>query len=547
MGGFAPTTISSNPTRLCAMVDAEDLRAQLINEFGSTLETSLVFAILSDYDLSDSSQLQETRYTLEQLQKSAREEEESGFDASASSGAYPCLNNREESQDGSGSGKSLPGWSSSTDDTELSHGFAPPSVDPSSASDLNGEGTTYGDGLDSLDRDSKESMLVEMFPGLKPFDIQWTLKKDVWDMNRSINDLMTQTFMEEIGARQRGIEAFSEPDLLSPVRKGKVKKRNKKTKNRLLDDLNSPITPESPTGSKWDTGKQDVEFIATRTGKSDKEIGSLYHKNGASIRTTIRAVLDAQLLSNAKYDDPLIESTAIDLGHEFPSLSKDLLLPLVQVTHPSTAHAHELAKALIYQPISNKSNIQIEFRHAPLELDVAIPKPKASTASNLGLTLDTANTLAARYTKEREDAFTQARAAYRKGKSDHLMGGAAAYYSEVGRTADSRLKSAQSAAADTLAASQSSKSQLDLHGLNVQDGRRIAKERVTNWWHELGESRISGRGGATEYRIITGVGYHSEGGKSKLAPAILKMLMQDGWKVQVGTGFLVVTGIAKKK
>jgi hypothetical protein len=81
----------------------------------------------------------------------------------------------------------------------------------------------------------------------------------------------------------------------------------------------------------------------------------------------------------------------------------------------------------------------------------------------------------------------------------------------------------------------------------VQDGKRIAKERVTTWWHELGESRISGRGVAAEFRIVTGVGYHSEGGKSKLAPAILKMLMNEGWKVKVETGVLVVTGIAKKK
>jgi len=123
------------------------------------------------------------------------------------------------------------------------------------------------------------------------------------------------------------------------------------------------------------------------------------------------------------------------------------------------------------------------------------------------------------------------------------MGGVAAYYSELGRTADSQLKSARSATADALVAGQSSMTQLDLHGVNVQDGKRIAKERVTSWWHELGESRISGRGVATQYNIVTGVGYHSEGGRGKLAPAILKMLMKDGWKVQVGTGVLTVTGV----
>lgn len=505
----------------------------------------MVFAILSDFNLTDRSQFKAARETLEELQKSAKEEEESGFDASASSGADALVHNGEGSARGdndSGSGKSLPGWSSSTDDTELTHGLSSLDIDGSSASDNNGEETTYAAELNSLNHETKESMLVELFPGLKPFDIKWTLKKDKWDINKAINDLMTQSFMEESGTRQRGIEAFSETDLSSPVRKGKGKK-----KRRALDDLSSLTTPDSPTGSKWDTGKQDIEFIAARTAKSLEEIGSLYHKNGASIRATIVAILEAQASLKIECGDPLVESSAIDLGHEFPSLPLHLLMPLVQVTHPSTANAHELAKALIFQPTTNKPNIQFEFRHAPLELDAELPKPKSSIRSNLGLTLDTANGLASKYAKEREEAFTQARAAYRKGKSNHLMGGAAAYYSELGRAADSRLKAAQSAVADALVASQSANTQLDLHGVNVQDGKRIAKERVANWWHELGESRINGRGVAAEYRIVTGVGYHSEGGKGKLAPAILKMLMNDGWKVQVGTGVLVVTGIAKRK
>jgi hypothetical protein len=513
------------------------------NAFSSTLETSLIFAILSDFDLSHPSQLQAAQDTLKELQNSAKEEEETGFDASASSGVHNREGGRGDNE--SGSGQSLPGWSSSTDDTELSYGIHSIDLDGSSSSDLNGEETTYGIELDSLDQETKESMLVEMFPRLKPFDIKWTLKKDEWDMNKSINDLMTQSFMEETGTRQRGIAAFSETDLSSPGQTGKGKKKKKK-QNRALDDLSSPINPKLPTGSRWDTGKHDVEFIATRTSKSTKEIGAAYHKNGASLRATIMTLLEAQAALKIECDDPLIEGSAIDLSHEFPSLPLHLLLPLIQVTHPSTANAHELAKALVYQPASTKSNIQIEFRHAPLEVDVALLKPKTSTASNIRLTLDTATGLATKYTREREEAFTQARAAYRKGKSDHLMGGASAYYSEIGRAADSRLKSAQSAAADALVDSQSSKTQLDLHGINVQDGKRIAKERVTSWWHELGESRISGRGVTAEYRIVTGVGYHSEGGKSKLAPAILKMLMNDGWKVQVGTGVLVVTGIAKK-
>ena len=498
----------------------------------------MVSAILSDYNVLDPYQSQAARDTLVKLQKSAKEEEDTGFDASASSGVY---NGAASQGNDSSIGKSLPGWSSSTDDTELSNRVSSLNSERSAANDSNEKDATYGAELDSLDQGSKELMLIEMFPGLKQFDIHWTLKKDRWDIGRSINDLMTQSFMEETGVSRRGIEAFSEVDLSGPARKGKGRK-----KKRVLQDLSNPATPESPTGSKWDTGRQDIDFVSTRTGKSITEITSLYYQSGASIRTTIIAVLEAHAALKFACDDPLIDSNVIDLRHEFPSIQRHLLLPLVQVTHPSKAHAHELAKALVYQPGQTKSSIQIEFRHAPLGLDLTPPDPKASNASSSELSLDTANGLATKYTKEREEAFTQAQAAYRRGKSDHLMGGATAYYSEVGRTAGLRLKTAQSAAADALVANQSSGTQLDLHGVTVQDGKRIAKERVTNWWHELGESRIKGKGISAEYKIVTGVGYHSEGGRGRLAPAILKMLMQDGWKVQVGTGVLVVTGIAKK-
>jgi hypothetical protein len=49
------------------------------------------------------------------------------------------------------------------------------------------------------------------------------------------------------------------------------------------------------------------------------------------------------------------------------------------------------------------------------------------------------------------------------------------------------------------------------------------------------------------YRIVTGLGRHSEGGRGKIGPAVLKTLMSEGWKVEVGTGELRVTGLARRK
>jgi hypothetical protein len=147
------------------------------------------------------------------------------------------------------------------------------------------------------------------------------------------------------------------------------------------------------------------------------------------------------------------------------------------------------------------------------------------------------------YRSLRDTAFNQAAAAYKKGKSDPLMGGAAAYYSSVGRDLDARLRAAAAAEADALVAAQSSDEILDLHGVNVREAVRISRDKVLLWWAKKGMS-----GGAVGgYRIVIGKGTHSVGGKSKLGPAVGGMLIREGWMVEVGSGVLVVTGQAGKR
>lgn len=104
------------------------------------------------------------------------------------------------------------------------------------------------------------------------------------------------------------------------------------------------------------------------------------------------------------------------------------------------------------------------------------------------------------------------------------------------------------AAADALAARQSSESGVDLHGLGVRDAVRIARERVQGWWERSGRGEWVGtrKGGGGEFRVVTGVGRHSEGGRGRLGPAVGGMLVREGWKVEVGTGVLVVSGRARK-
>ena len=484
------------------------------------------------------------------MRESAEVEEISGFDASGSNRDDAAPQNGPESGNGdndSGSGKSLPEWSSNTDDTSLSQGMSSLEYEDTSEAGLEArraEETAYVGEMDSLDEEGKVSLLAGIFPSLTRFDVSWSLRKHKWNTNSAINDLLTQSFLEQSGYRIHGIEAFSETNLSSP-RKGKGKKK----KNRRTVESPSISRPESPSVNKWTSTKEDVDFISSRTAMPIDQVTSLYHKNGGSVRNTVSSIVDAHLTLGLDLNDPIIQSRAIDLGHEFPTIPTEKLEAIVTIAHPSTTCAHDLAKSLMVPP-SNEPKIQIELRHSPLQLDPATVKTKPKSHNALypeGMSLEEASAMAKKHQNIRDTSFQQARAAYRKGKSDHLMSGAAAYYSQQGRDADALTKQAQSAAAEALVNEQSTRFELDLHGVNVNDAKRIAKEKVTTWWHELGECRITGPGVGSTYRIVTGVGNHSEGGVGKLGPAVCKMLMRDGWKVEVGTGILIVMGWAKTK
>ena len=88
-----------------------------------------------------------------------------------------------------------------------------------------------------------------------------------------------------------------------------------------------------------------------------------------------------------------------------------------------------------------------------------------------------------------------------------------------------------------------------MHGVDVLNGVRIARERTQGWWEALGESKVNGRVGAgdrsTGFNVIVGKGTHSEGGKGKLGPAVSKALRSDGWKIEGAGAVIVVKGRQK--
>ena len=112
------------------------------------------------------------------------------------------------------------------------------------------------------------------------------------------------------------------------------------------------------------------------------------------------------------------------------------------------------------------------------------------------------------------------------------------------------------AEADALAAQQSDGSHVDLHWLLVADAVRVAREHVEGWWR--GRSSTGGReegahgGGGKDaagegFKVVTGRGLHSEGGRARLRPAVLSALHDDGWRVEVEMGYFVVRGRRRKR
>lgn len=530
-------------------------------EYADTLDTSTLLAIIGDFDLSDPTQLATARQTLDLLKESAETEQESGFDPSGAGGVdllhEGSGNARVDNE--SGSARSAQGWRSQTDDTStMSHEFASLDLEGSQHSEPGAYTSwrespeySYTSEIDGLNEEDKEKTLIGIFPSLKPFDIKWTLKKYKGDASLAIDELMTQSFLVESGGRRRGIEAFSESDIPSRPRKGK----NKKKRGIRLEDhvegahTGSPLPLQSPIESKWDMGKKDVEFLAEKTGMPYQQISTMYHQNGASLPNTISALISAHEAINIDQDDPVVQINAYELQEHFTSFPISHLEALIQLTQPSLSNARDLAKALTYHS-ARKGGIHIDFRHTPIDLSSENKPRSKSTARNAvypdrPLDKTSAAALANNYHNARDTAFMQASAAYRKGKSDHLMGGAAAYYSQVGRDADARARALDSARADALVASQSSRAELDLHGVSVKDAVRIASDKVSEWWERERLKEGGARRGG-EYRIVTGIGRHSEGGKGKLGPAVGKMLIREGWKVEVMTGVLVVTGLARR-
>lgn len=455
-----------------------------------------------------------------------------------------------------------------TDMTSLS---VPDAAEDALLSDTDAEtGASVAKALnfEGLDPDGKHALLVDMFPTLRDMTIKSALSSSGGSFSRTVEELLNQVFFEQEAEDPgstttvaKGIDGFADDG----ERRGrKVKGKRKGRRFDASDERGEGSQASAKAGtetmdSKWDAMRKDVEFITSRTKLSMQTVASAYHENGASISLALWALLesDGKTVDEMTVDESSLQAQALELGQSFPKLSPRHIEALIRLSYPSPASAYELAQELTTRPKRKpQSGIEIITKLPPIESTLSPPANKPKPPPQTRVSAAEALAQSTRYDHARQTALSQASAAYRKAKSDPLMGGVAGHYSREAREHDARARQYSAAAADALVQAQSTGRELDLHGVTVKDAVRIARESVTAWWAGLGDERFyPGAGGGGDrlpvadhraYRIVTGVGRHSQDGRGKLGPAVGRMLLREGWKVRIGEGVLTVTGVARR-
>lgn len=494
---------------------------------------------------------------------SASTEQLTEFDASGSSGGPVRDSPGKHSSDVESNADTWATRTTLTDATHLSNELSALSVDGRSAtgSEESWEGGYYKD-IEQYDTKNKEQLLADTFPNLRPELVAYTLKKCNDDFSKATDELLNHVYFEdartspteEAAPVAKGIDAFFEGHHVpNKSKKGKGKRKQKvslydmSSGNSSGTDFSGPATP-----NRWQNSSRDVEFITARTKLPAKVVSSLYHEKSASLSATILAFVNRDMKANEKEEpDAGFVVDAMTLNEDFPSIGLDQALALVRLADGSPDKARDMAKALTEQPASEtggKGGIKLDFRYAPVNLEGDEPQARALPALPSSIRPHSTASIGLR----RSEAYQKAAEAHRKGRSGNgYMKAAAGYYSQEARDLGANMKVMSQADADALVAQQSSSTILDLHGVTVADATRIARQRTQMWWNSLGEQRIAeyggARGGVGSYRIVVGLGRHSADGRGKLGPAVVKALVKEGWKVEVGSGELLVTGMNKRR
>ncbi|CAP66879.1 uncharacterized protein PODANS_4_6300 [Podospora anserina S mat+] len=419
MGGNGPLDAG---TQTCA----ERNRKQLIDDFGSVLEESLIILLTQDYDIEKD--YDEITRVLRGLAESATAEAATGFDPSGLGFSVPDLDEPRLDD------------ATTTSDNRISDGSGGDytGTSPSDFSSDSLENQILVDPA-TFTEDHKIAELRGIFiDRFTEHTLRRILGENGGDLNRTFDDLLNRQFLEDSGDITKGIDAFFVGDNVQYPPKGKGKRRKGLPKKNVLA-VNYKATSVATDGEELHGAR---DFIQPSSG-----------------RATPKRIQPYSLPAINTSSSPASKKTAA------------ILSPTPQLDF-GTSHLHSAASLRRQGPLARQGAVVYVER-----------------------------------------AREQASVAFRQ----------ASEY------------------ADERARQQSTAIMVDLHGVHVLDGVRIAREHVWRWWNNLGENRAA-EARDPGFTVVTGLGRHSAGGVSRLRQAVGAMLKNDGWRVETLTGSFHIRG-----
>ncbi|KAK6526937.1 hypothetical protein TWF281_010133 [Arthrobotrys megalospora] len=491
---------------------SSDPTGQLLKEYCPPLDSAIVLAILLDYDCVD-----DARAVLDSLKAETIVDEADGADLS-----------------------------------DFNHVF----TDEDTNTTLTSASKSEKGGDRETTADDPVYPLTVMFPSIAVFTLRHTLQKCGGDVDRAIDELLNLGFLDGEGEGLKGVDAFSEDSMhQNSRRKGKKRANRLSQVGSILEELDA--ANGGPAPSKWEQMESEITFLATKLNVSTQIATSAYHKHGG-LSATLVALIEAYGDGDKIPEDASHLETISSIMAKHPRLLQSHVVGLVKMCKDDIASAFKFAELLNRRQLHKltvDTNPQSQGSRAPTSPTTSpsdqwnfIGSPRKTPASPTSPTSPRmsyrAAALAANdHAVARHEAYNKASAAYRRSKSDHLMGAVATYYADEGKAHGTRLKAYSDMAAEALVNDNSTEYTLDLHGVTVQQALKITNERVTSWWVKTNSN--DGRA-VIPFNIITGIGTHSKNGQSRIGPAVSKMLIKGNWKIEIRPGNVRVIGVQKK-
>ncbi|KAM0459749.1 hypothetical protein ACHAPV_005463 [Trichoderma viride] len=523
---------------------------QLVDLFDLVLDESLVIAIANDYDISTAAGYSTACTILQSLAQDANIEESSGFDPSAvhrllededrrvvdieRSASTSSLNRKQ------GNGQGSIDAESATSSLPFSAEFVLPD------SEFSNSGLLETDIL----------QLQDLFPDLQSWAIRHALLESSGVVATALDTLLSVQYLQSATAQSTA------PDALSSAGDTKIEALSGKRSVYGYDAARMADGEASMSNGKTLKTPAAIVYISKRLNMSPEEVSIIYAENGNSKVATILGILDQFLIQREAESTSTVEKKAIDdLKQKYRNTPDEYLQVIVRITGPYSAYAAELAAQVnaYFSKRSMNQRLKLNYRLTPLpreDLEGSIEtvtdtraegrSPRRATSvstSGAGKDLNKALQISNNLHRQKQDAIASAASLHRRGASNPLYRQAAGYYAQQAREHSKHAQEATSTAADILVDQQSTDRTVDLHGVSVQDGVRIARQRVLSWWKD-----IRAREGPVldkSLTIVTGLGRHNASGISPLRQAVAAALARDGWKYTVETGRFVVSGRGK--